>query len=501
MDDKLLIGFAEETLTPDGKTIALAGQFYDRISQYVETPITATAMIVQKGEEQMTIVSTDMTAIAENIVEGVRENTKDLIAEGFDPRKIIINATHTHTSHTYPRIQKNLKGTVAGGQILNKFMEGKASFVSLTEGQKPTMDGKEALAFIIAQCTKAVRGAWANRHPAGIRFGFGRAAVGMCRRVVYDDGSAKMWGDTNHPNFREIEGGNDSGIEIGYVFDEGGKLEGIIANVACPSQILEHRSFISSDYWGKVKLLLREKFGDELKLIALCSPAGDMCPRDLVRWVNPETPINDPNIHRPDYIERTADPSMFDIKGTWRAGKRIFHEIVDAMEDLQEIDPAEVFRHEVFTVDLPYRRVTVAEYEKAVAAIEAYVDKNKTGTFDHNDSAMMHVHAGTVARFENQKTREIFPVEIHVVRFGNVAFATNPFELFLDYGNQIRARSRAKQTFLIQLANGAFGYLPTEKAEKGSHYSAYVSSGNVGHEGGDLLVRKTTAAINELFRD
>ena len=47
-------------------------------------------------------------------------------------------------------------------------------------------------------------------------------------------------------------------------------------------------------------------------------------------------------------------------------------------------------------------------------------------------------------------------------------------KVFLDYGNQIKERSRAVQTFLVQLACGAEGYLPTEKAEKGGHYSAFV---------------------------
>jgi hypothetical protein len=77
---------------------------------------------------------------------------------------------------------------------------------------------------------------------------------------------------------------------------------------------------------------------------------------------------------------------------------------------------------------------------------------------------------------------------------------TNPFELFLDFGNRIKAHSLAEQTFVIQLCCGAGGYLPTEKAEKAGHYSAYVSSGNVGHEGGDLLTRRTIHEINEMFK-
>ena len=88
---------------------------------------------------------------------------------------------------------------------------------------------------------------------------------------------------------------------------------------------------------------------------------------------------------------------------------------------------------------------------------------------------------------------------MHIIRLGDVAFATNPFELFLDYGNQIKARSRAQQTFIVQLACGCEDYLPTKKAEDGGHYSGFVSSGLVGHEGGELLVANTLEEINKLF--
>ena len=113
----------------------------------------------------------------------------------------------------------------------------------------------------------------------------------------------------------------------------------------------------------------------------------------------------------------------------------------------------------------------------------------------------MHIHVGTIRRFRLQQDTEIFNMELHVIRFGDVAFVTCPFELFLDYGNRVKARSYAQQTFIAQLTCGASGYLPTEKAEKAGHYSAYVSSGNVGHEGGDLMVRTMIEQINNMFRE
>ncbi|MBR6736647.1 MAG: hypothetical protein IKL92_07295, partial [Oscillospiraceae bacterium] len=72
---------------------------------------------------------------------------------------------------------------------------------------------------------------------------------------------------------------------------------------------------------------------------------------------------------------------------------------------------------------------------------------------------------------------------------------------FVDYGSQIRARSKANQTFLSQLTCGSYGYLPTEHAENGGHYSAFVGSGTVGHAGGEMYVRKVLTVIDELFSE
>jgi hypothetical protein len=89
-------------------------------------------------------------------------------------------------------------------------------------------------------------------------------------------------------------------------------------------------------------------------------------------------------------------------------------------------------------------------------------------------------------------------VELHVVRIGDAAICTNPFELFTDYGIQIKARSRAVQTFVIQLV-GSGSYLPTERAVRGGGYSAVVYSSVVGPEGGQVLVDWTVEAIDAVF--
>ena len=49
---------------------------------------------------------------------------------------------------------------------------------------------------------EAIIAAWNGRKPGGIRRGFGYAVVGRCRRAVYADGSARMYGNTDIPDFR-----------------------------------------------------------------------------------------------------------------------------------------------------------------------------------------------------------------------------------------------------------------------------------------------------------
>ncbi len=89
-------------------------------------------------------------------------------------------------------------------------------------------------------------------------------------------------------------------------------------------------------------------------------------------------------------------------------------------------------------------------------------------------------------------------MELHAIRLGDIAIATNPFELFTDYGVRIKARCPALQTFVIQLA-GPGSYLPSERAVRGGSYSAIVESNLVGPEGGQVLVDKTIESLTALW--
>ncbi len=501
----LKIGWSEVNITPD-KKVSLVGQFAERISQYVEKPLTATALAVDNGDDYVIFCSLDLVNAAWNLIVGVREKLVEKKAP-FDPEKVIIGAIHTHTGPGYGATQRPNMGK--GKDPIGTFREMLKSY--LAPGQKyvekedistnpeiATME--ENYEMLVERISQVILEAWENRKEGSFSNAFGRVAVGMCRRAAYSDDTAQMWGDTNTAVFTELEGGNDSGVELLYVFNEREELSGVVVNLACPAQCVQHRLFVSPDFWGEVKMLLRKRFGDHIFMLPQCSAAGDQCPVDLVRWVEPESDINDPNCLRNNPPKRKADPSMFDLSGMRLVGRRIANEIIAVYEDGLDAPQKEVvLEHRVLDMQLPIRRATLTDVKNAEKGIMEYLQR-KTGDVDYNDVANLQVHLGVIKRSKIQETLDCLDTEIHIVRLGSVAFATNPFELFLDYGNQIKARIKCEQIFLIQLANGAEGYLPTEKAEKHGHYSAFISSGQVGHGGGDLLVRQTLKNVNEMFK-
>ena len=396
---KLKFGWAEQSITPD-KKVSLAGQFAERISEYVEKPICVTALAISSETDQAIFCACDLVDISWGLRDAVRAKLAGNDA-GLDPMKVIISATHVHTGPRYAHRDDSS----------SKFTGNATSFRALIESELPPekkyiesanisanpdiAQPEETFEFLAEQISKAALAAWTSRTEGSFVNAFGRAPVGMCRRVCYNDGSAQMWGNAETAKFTAVEGGNDSGIELMYVFNEKNELTGIVANLACPAQCVQHRLFVSPDFWGEAKMLLRQHFGEHIFLLPQCSAAGDQCPVDLVRWVEPESDVHDPNLKRTNPHKRKADPSMFDLSGMRKAGKRIANEIIEVYNeglDAPQTDPE--FVHEVHMMQLPLRRTTFAEVAAARRRLHRkYSRKPHLRHVQRGDGSLRH-HAG-----------------------------------------------------------------------------------------------------------
>jgi len=286
-----------------------------------------------------------------------------------------------------------------------------------------------------------------------------------------------MYGPTDKPDFRGIEGQEDHGVEVLFFWDNAGKLTATAVNLACPSQEVEGDSMIDADFWHEVRESLRARYGSGLNVLAWTGTAGDQSPHLMYRKKAEERMRNLRKLTRLQEISR-----------------RIVHAWEEAYEGAVQEKHAEVaFAHRSDNVELPIRLVTDKEAEETRATIAKLAS-------DLRNQRIVTWHQDVIDRYERQKSGSLEPfrTEIHVIRIGDIAIATNPFELYTQYGIQMKSRSPALQTFLVQLT-GHGTYLPTEPAVHGGGYSAIVASSVVGPEGGQVLCDKTIKIIESLW--
>jgi hypothetical protein len=449
-----LAGAASADITPS-QPVALDGQFGLRVSRKADTPITANIVALESREgdrslDAAVMVSCDLVVISDTLLDQVRHATQKRLPD-LDLKKLFLNATHTHTAPvTRPGVYQVPKTGV--------------------------MQVEDYCGFAAQRIGEAIEKAWKGRKPGSFTWGLGHAAVAENRRALYADGRAVMYGKTDRSDFRGLEGCEDHDVGTLFFWNESGKLIAIAVNVSCPSQEVEGLSSLNADFWHPVRESLRRRYGQDVCVLGWAGAAGDQSPHLMYR--------------------KSAEERMRALRKLTRLeelARRIVGAVDETFEAVKNDRHAGVpLIHRVATLQLPMRLVTDAEYAEVKAAIAAEKPTQMKNEWQKR----------VLERYESQKTdpRPARAVEIHVLRIGDTAICTNPFELFSDYGVQMKARSRAAQTFVIQLADGGPScYLPTERAVRGGGYSAIVQSNLISPKGGQVLVEETVECINRLW--
>lgn len=456
----LHIGWARGDITPPRKTL-LAGQFYTRLSEGVLTPITATALALEvqadNGKrEQVLFLSCDLA----------HERFKaDLLRElegrcpELDLSKLTVNCTHTHT---------------APGMVRGVYEE--------PDHDPSFMNPDEFRLWLAARLADVVVEAWSSRKQGGLSRGFAYAVAGRSRRAVYADGTALMYGETAREDFCGFESRDDHAVNLLFTHDMAGELTGMVVNLACPAQCQEHLLKVAADYWHDVRVALADRHGDHVYLLPQCAPAGDMSPH-LLAYRKEEQDLR--------------DRLGLDDRGV--VARRIIAAVEEGLATASAVEHDVILMHAVRRLRLPRLLVTSQQLEQEQAMLAMNEEERKQLPWLFQRPWPFRGASDLISRYRQQTESTEYEIEMHVVRLGDVVFAGNPFELYIDYAWRMRCRSRALQTFLVQLADGSGAYLPTERAMHGGHYSAVIKSNWVGPEGGRVLVDRTVDAINELF--
>jgi hypothetical protein len=92
------------------------------------------------------------------------------------------------------------------------------------------------------------------------------------------------------------------------------------------------------------------------------------------------------------------------------------------------------------------------------------------------------------------------PVHINALRLGDAVLCTNPAELFVEFGLQIKERSPAKVTFVGELTDGYVGYVPTQKAfSRGGYETWPAPSSRLDRNAGEQIVSVTEELLRNVF--
>lgn len=478
--EPLQIGWAQADITPP-ETVNICGQFHARVSEGVRDPLAATVLALERDGTHVVFVGCDLVAVSDELRVAIAQR---LGADGPDADALVLNATHTHTA---PEVRQ--RGGAHGASREDLGVE------------LPVMSVQAYVDFAAERIARAVTEAWEGRAPGAVAYGLGYAVVGRNRRWVDIHGRSTMYGNTDTPEFSHIEGYEDHSVNVLATYDDAGRLTGVVVNLACTAQETENLFEISADFWHETRAELRHRLGEGLFVLPQVSAAGDQSPHLIYEKRGPER--------------------MLELKGR-TAREEIAVRISDAVEEVLgwldgTLDATPALAHETLVLDLPLRRLTAEDAREAEAEAAQWRERYEAELQKLTESPelreqprwyvevtkayrRMTWYRDVVARFERQQTdpNPTRRVELHIVRLGDVAFATNPFEYYLDYGVFIKARSPAMQTFVVQLA-GPGTYVPSARSIAGGGYGSLPASTPVGPEGGRAVAEATIDALLRMW--
>ena len=503
---RMKIGWSKREISID-EPVVIPGQMYLRISEGIHDPLYVTALCVDGGEDmdQVIFLSCDIATIWGNMLAPIQEAVAAKNSQ-IPTEAIIVNATHTHS------------GTPIGGSM------------EVTPDGMPIFSGDRYKVFFVQMCAEAICEAWEKREEGGMGYGYGYAVVAHSRRVVYFEkekmarnetlprdfmtprGYAAMYGNTNDPLFSHYEAGDDHFLNLMFTFDKENKLTGIVVNVPCPSQLAEHFTKLSADYWNEVRQLVGDEFGDDVYVLPQCAAAGDLSPRVLhyreaqerrmaLKYNMPykykEAKAGTVDDYNKTMTERydIAERIMVGIKDVFSwAKKDIYTEVpvrhvykVMALHRRPITDEEKAWCEENLELlkDMEPKKEEMSpeQYRKEISIYNNKVGRNEYG----------------IERYYDVKENPTLDMGCHIVQIGDIGFSTMRFELYHDFMHRLQARSPFMQTFVVQLCGAEGGnYLSTHRGSNARGYSASMFCNMVSADGGQQWVEESLAVMNEM---
>lgn len=430
-------GSAEINITPP-VGVELVGQWVARKSTGINDELFANAIVLDDGKNIVALLSCDVLSIVNSVKQKIRNKiTKDT---NINPENIFICATHTHTA---PAVVSAL-GTNMDKEYTKKFVE------------------------LAAQC---VIKAYSKMENVNIGIGSGNVhGLSFPRRFWMKDGKIKMHPPKADPNIVRPDGVADPEVNVLYIENEDGKVNSVFINFACHPTVVGGDNVISADYPGAVRDTVKNLLGQDTVVLYGNGACGNIGPVDM------------------------TNPKRYEYGHKWRKkmGLVLGCETIKTIA-LSDLLPSEELELEVRkdTLDIPIREIP---QDKLDEAKKAFMGKSlEMAPTDRHDIVRREL-----LLLAEQKAEDPFAhAEIMAIRIGRSAIIGIPAELFCDLGLKIKEKSNYKPTFVVELANGCIGYVPTAESFIGGGYETeLVRSSKLIPEAGEMIVQKAVEILN-----
>lgn len=454
--DGLLAGAAAVDISPDVFPIDLrSGR-----SNHVHDPLHVRAVAFQNGEGRAVIALIDDIGVGREMSDEVKAAVA--AQTGWKPEEMLVCATHTHSA---PKGGDSSPGRIAY--------------------EKKRRDGlAEALTRAIESLQPAEVGYASDEEPTEV---YNRRWFLKPGTMTPNPLGGLDQVRTNAPreNLLKPAGPTDPELCIVDVRTRKGRRPlGLIANWALhyvggiPTVTEENGKVVgmaSADYFGEFARVMPYRIGGSkppATFVAFMTngAAGDINNIDFDQKRPPRAPFEQVRI----VAAKAADTA-------WRAVKKI---------DTYHADPVVAMRQRLVTLD--YRVPTAAEIEKATQLL-ALPRKEQAAIHERTAS----VAANTVA-YGGAEPPGSEDVIVQAIRIGDQAIVSMPFEVLVEIGLEIKEKSPFPHTFLIELANGGYGYLPPPHQLELGGYESWLGVSRFEKDASVKLTRALLEMLGEL---
>ncbi len=429
--------------------LEIAGSMRATLGLDVEDELHARALVLDDGAGKLAFVVCDSCAIADEVVAEAKRN----IARhtGIPEERVLISATHSHSAPAAARL-----------------------FQSRPDG------GYQQ--FLAVRISDAVRRAAARLEPARIGWGVGREeSLLFNRRFHMTPGSiaadpfgrttdqVKMNPGVNNPNVVKAAGPIDPEVCLLAVQTADGKPLAALASYALHYVGGVPGQTYSPDYFGAWAHEMERRLDGGPGFVAILSNACSG------------------NINNVDVRAKPEKLAAF-VKMRQVAAKlateceRVWRQI--------HFEPHAKLGGALEWLDLGVRRPTEDEVKRA---------RDLAANAPDQTSDIAQVYAKeTLQMAEYPATVK---AAVQALRIGGLGIATFPGEAFVELGLEVKQKSPLKPTFLIELANGYHGYIPTVEGHAQGGYETWrAKSSHLEVQAAPKMVASALRSLERLAR-